>query len=254
MSSAILGPLLGNICEVYLDDILIYAKTEKEFIQRLILVLVRIGKHNIVMNPKKVFLGMKEIEFVGHMISENTISFSKDKIDKVLQIKPPVFGKDLKSFLGVVVYFKDHIPDFSMKVRVLHKMIHNYDKTRNKKLDWDDESKLAFENIKNEVNTLQALYFLDDISPIFLRTDASLYGIGGYLCQIINGIERPIGFMSKKLSDTEQRWNTTEKECYAIVKALDKFYYIIRDRTFTIQTDHKNLTYLDTKNNPKVRR
>ena len=98
------------------------------------------------------------------------------------------------------------------------------------------------------------MFFLDDTSPIFLQTDASDYGLGGYLFQVVEGKEIPIAFVSKMLSDVEMRWNTTEKESYAIVFSFKKLEYLIRDRTFTLRTDHKNLTYIDTESSAKVRR
>ena len=70
-------------------------------------------------------------------------------------------------------------------------------------------------------------------------TDASEYGIGGYLCQIVNGKEIPIAFVSHSLTPVE-------KECYAIVYSLKKLLYLLGDRKFTVRTDHLNLTFQDT--------
>ena len=100
----------------------------------------------------------------------------------------------------------------------------------------------GFRKHQEEINSLPTLFFIDDTSPIFLQTDASDYGIGGYLFQFVDGKERPVAFMSKMLNESERKWKTITKECYAIVYAFHKFYYCIRDRKFTLQTDHKNLT------------
>ena len=82
---------------------------------------------------------------------------------------------------------------------------------------------------------------MDPTAPIYLHADASDYGIGAYLFQIVDGKDQPIAFMSKSLSGAELRWSTIEKECYAIVYALKKFEYLIRDTHFTLRTDHRNL-------------
>ena len=87
-----------------------------------------------------------------------------------------------------------------------------------------------------------------------MHTDASDYGIGAYLFQVFDGSEQPIAFMSKTLSTEEIKWSTIEKECYAIVVALRKFEYLIRDKHFTLHTDHANLTYVNDPSSPKVRR
>ena len=151
MATIVLVGMIYTICELYLDDILIYAKTETEFLKRLNLVLGRLDKHQITVNPEKVFLGMSSVEFVGHTIDENGLSFSREKIEKVLEIEPPVFGKQLKSFLGVAVYFKDHIRNYSDKVRCLHAMIHDYVRNKSRRLLWSTETSLAFVNIKKEI-------------------------------------------------------------------------------------------------------
>ena len=146
----------------------------------------------------------------------------------------------MKSFLGVAVYFIDHIRNYTTLVHPLHKMLKDYNK--NRKLIWTPEAILAFETVKEEINLCTTLYFIDDVSPILLYTDASDYGIGAYLCQVIAGKEVPIAFVSHGLSEQEIRWSTIEKECYAIVYALEKLDYLLSNRTFTIKTDHKNLT------------
>ena len=85
---------------------------------------------------------------------------------------------------------------------------------------------------------------MDDISPIFLHTDALDYCIGAHLFQEVGGIQKPIAFLSKSLDDRMRRWDTPQKEGYAIFYALDKFDYLLRDRHFTVRTDHANLTRL----------
>ena len=97
---------------------------------------------------------------------------------------------------------------------------------------------------------------MDEHSPIFLHTDASNYGVGAYLFQVVDGIQRPIAFLSKSLDDRMRRWDTPQKEGFAIFYALDKFDYLLRDRKFTVRTDHANLTRLreDYSSNKKVQR
>jgi hypothetical protein len=93
---------------------------------------------------------------------------------------------------------------------------------------------------------------------VFVYTDASDYGISAYVCQRcrINGEEKEfaIGYYSRALTPQEQRWTTIEKECYAIVATFKKFDYLLRDISFTLYTDHRNLTFLKTPPSPKVLR
>ena len=92
------------------------------------------------------------------------------------------------------------------------------------------------------------------MSPITLYTDASDFGIGGFLSQTVNEVEHPIAFISKSLSEAEINWSTIEKECYAIVYSLKKLDYLLSNRMFTLKTDDLNLTFMDADTNPKVKR
>ena len=120
---------------------------------------------------------MSEVEFVGHTIDERGMSFSREKIDKVLNIPEPVLGKELKSFLGVAGYFHRHIRDYAVVTKPLTKMIEGYE--RNRRLIWSEQGRAAFREIKEAINNCPKLFFMDDNSPIFLHTDASDYGLGG---------------------------------------------------------------------------
>ena len=137
LASIVLVGLLYFICELYIDDIIVYGRDEDEFLANLERVFQRLEKHQLTCNPKKMFLGLEEVEFVGHTVNHSGITFSREKIEKVLAIKEPVYGKELKAFLGVVGYFHSHIRDYAIVARPLHKMIHAYE--RNRKLVWTDE-------------------------------------------------------------------------------------------------------------------
>jgi hypothetical protein len=163
---------------------------------------------------------MSEVEFVGHKISSEGITFTRDRISKVLQIEPPKVQKGLKHFLGVVNYFHNHIRNHSIVVHPLQALVTPYQPQH--KLQWTDETIAAFEKIKSLINDCPTLSFLDESAPVFLHTDASDYGIGAYLFQLQNETEYPIAFISKSLNERERRWSTPEKECFAIYYSLIK--------------------------------
>ena len=81
-------------------------------------------------------------------------------------------------------------------------------------------------------------------SPVYLETDASDYGIGAYLYQMVDGVQHPIGFLSQAFNKRMLNWHTAHKEGYAIFYALQKWEHLLRDRHFTLRTDHRNLTQL----------
>jgi hypothetical protein len=100
----------------------------------------------------------------------------------------------------------------------------------------------------------QQLYFVDDFSPIYLMTDASDYGYGAYLSQIVDGVERPVAFNSKSFSNMQSRWSTVEQECFATYSALMERRCLSEGRKFIIRTDHANLRYMQESPSDKVNR
>ena len=252
MATEVLQGLIHNICECYQDDICVFGSTKDEFLANLRTIFERLRKHKLTVNPKKCKFGLEEIEFVGHTINSEGITFSKEKREEVFNIEKPTLAKHLKSFIGCAEYFHSHVRNFSTTMRPLHQMVSDYD--RNRQLVWTPEAELAWDTVRQQIRDCPTLYFIDQKAPIYLHTDASDYGIGGYLFQIINGEHRPVAFMSKSLTGAELRWSTIEKECYAIVYSLKKFEHLIRDTKFTLRTDHKNLTYINSESNAKVTR
>ncbi len=98
------------------------------------------------------------------------------------------------------------------------------------------------------------LFYVDLSLPIHVRTDASDYGIGGYIFQLDQQRELPIRFISKALHKAQLNWPTFEKEAYAIFYTITKFDFLLRDVQLVGETDHKNLTFLETAQSAKVRR
>jgi len=238
--------------ELYLDDLLVHATTFPEYMTRLRKVFERLEKHNITLNPTKCEFGLSEVEYVGYVINEQGYTLSEGRKEAVFQIPRPTVGKHMKSFIGVANYFRNHIPDFGRKIAPLNAMIQNYDRTRS--IAWTEEAEMSWNSIREAIRQCQTLHFVRTDCPIFLHTDASDYGIGGYLFQVVDDVEVPVAFMSKSLTEAESRWSVTEKECYAFVYMFKKYEYLLRDTYFILRTDHRNLTYVNESASPKVRR
>ena len=255
LANEVLAGIIYHICESYLDDVIIHGDTFEKYLANLRTVFARFRRHLITLNPNKCRFGHSQIEYVGHVIDQDGITFSREKIAKVLQIPKPIKEKELKSFLGLANYFRDHVPNHSTTVHPLNELLRNY--TRSKRIEWNTAAEAAFIQIKEDINQCPFLFFLDEFSPVTLHTDASDYGIGAYLFQTVGGIERPIAFVSHALTASQiTKWSTPEKEAYAIFYALGKLDYLLRDIKFTLRTDHKNLTlpFLNNEQNARVKR
>ena len=133
-------------------------------------------------------------------------------------------------------------------------MLLNYNKKTKQYPTWDDQTNAALEQITTAIRECPTLFFIDDQSPIHLRTDASDFGIGSYLFQARDGKGNPIRVISKAFEREQLRWHTPEKEANAIFHALKKFEYLLRDVKFTIRTDHKFFNISKQEHYGKVQR
>ena len=256
LETKVLGGLIHTICELYIDDLIIYADTYEEYLANLEAVLLRFKQHNITVSPKKCQFLMNEIEYVGYVINTEGIRFSPEKKEKALNFPLPTTTGALKQFTGLAEHFHRHVRNFADLSRPLFKMLDGYSKrNRNNKLTWSEKDQQAFRALQTAICDSPTLYFPEPSREIFLETDASDYGIGAYLYQMdADGTKYPIAFISKNLTGSQLNWSVPEKEAFGIFYALQKLEHLLRDVHFVLKTDHKNLTYVNFGNSAKIMR
>jgi hypothetical protein len=142
--------VIYTVCELYMDDILIYAQTQNEYLTRLRLGFDRFRKHKLTANPKKCWFGLTECEFVGRELSEKGISMTKLKKSFVVDFPLPRVGNELKSFIGLVNYYRDHLRDIPYIIKPLKDLLRDYDKVRHRKITWTVETRIAFATIQQD--------------------------------------------------------------------------------------------------------
>jgi hypothetical protein len=252
--------LIHKIMEVYIDDFIVWAQTEDELITHLEAVFTRLSEKNLKLNPRKCRFGMTEVEYCGHIINDQGTTFSRERISEVSDFAIPSTHGELKSFLGMAGYMREHVPHYVEVVQPLQSIVSHYTKrTRRQPIEWTPELLEAFQSLKTAIASVYTLFHRDESAPLRLYTDASSYGIGAYLCQVVTLAdgslqEQPLGFISKSLTDTERRWSVYEKEGYAIFYACKKWEHFLRGTPFLLFTDHKNLTFLNRPPSEKVMR
>ena len=253
MATGVLFGLLYTICEMYLDDCIVYATGTDQFCERLEKLFIRFDEKHIFLKAVKCKLGMSEVEYVGKTISKEGLRMSDKQIKGVNDFPRPVNNTQLRSFLGFINYFRDHVPNHSNVVSPLTKMV-DHSATKKTAIQWTPEGILAFDKVKQLISVSPKLYFIHDTAPIVLMTDASDYGIGGYLHQTVDGVQQLVALVSKAFTVTQLKWTTIQKEAYAIYHCCTHLDRMLRDRHFVIETDHKNLMFLKHDSNPMVLR
>jgi len=124
--------------------------------------LLRLKERRITLNPKKSRLGMSSIEYVGHIIDSTGLSYSPEKVKKVLDFSPPRLAKELRSFIGLASYFSDKVEHMQLELAPLRAIEEEFRST--KILRWTDEGLAQFTRIKQMINDHQKIFF-HDVAP-----------------------------------------------------------------------------------------
>jgi transposase InsO family protein len=246
--------LLSNLrhfcCEVYLDDVIVFGKTWEEFLSNLKKVLARLASGNVRLNLKKCSFGQKEVEFLGNVVSAAGRSISSDRIQGLADMKAPTDIKQLRSFLGLASYYRDFLPNLSMDLEPLSALTR-----KGTPFNWTGVQQKAFQDTLDKLcSSCNSLVFPDWNKPFILRTDACDYGIGAVLLQDNDTALLPVVHISRSLTESERKWSIVEKEAFAIVWSCRRLNPYLSGRKFLIQTDHKNLSWIHSSSNARVRR
>ncbi|UYV71667.1 K02A2.6-like [Cordylochernes scorpioides] len=245
MIDNLLKGLKWTICLCYLDDIIVFSDGFEEHLRRLQLVLNCLKKAGLCLNSKKCKFGAKTITVLGHEVSENGIRPDQEKIRAVRDFATPRSLKEVRSFLGLSSYYRRFIPNYAHVAQPLNDLL-----KKDSAFNWNQEEQNAFEALKSALISEPALGHFDYSSPTEIHTDASNYGIGAVLVQIQKGKKRAIAYASRTLNKAEKNYSTTERECLAIIWAINKFRPYVFGQPFTIVTDHHSLCWLTNLKDP----
>ena len=232
----------------YIDNVLIYSETLEDHLSHVQQVFDRLRKHKLKLKLKKCQFLRNETNYLGFKITTDGIKPETEKVETIRSLPPPISVKEIRSFIGMISYYRRFIPNMSTIAKPLIELTRKYSKFK-----WTDECQEAFDYLKESLTVIPSLAYPDLSKPYILYTDSSDDSIGACLTQPCNdeeetltGLknERPIYFLSHKLSNTQKRWSTIEKEAYAIHYLLQKLDHYLHNAQFTIRTDHKPLKYL----------
>ena len=252
IATEVLVGLITTIAESYLDDVLTHGQDNEDFLKNLRSVLQRFSDHNITLNPDKCIFGVTEVEYVGHTINHEGCKFSPEKLQHVFDFPKPTTSKELKSFLGLANYFRDHVYGHSGIVKPLTDMLLAYNPR--KPLTWNDETSKAFTDIKEAIKNCPMLFWVNLEWEMHMFTDASKFAYSVYICQRYQGKEYPVAMMSRTFSGAQKNWDTKTKEAFPIYDGLREFEYLLQDVSFKLHTDHRNLVYIKNSGDSKVMR
>nr|XP_027232840.1 uncharacterized protein LOC113824300 [Penaeus vannamei] len=226
----------------YFDNIFIHTKTWDEHKDAIVSVLKRLREHNLTAKPSKCRFGFKSIEYLGFILDGNYLHPKLDKIEAILNLPPPCTKKTLRSFLGLISFYRMFIPQAASLTSSLSDLLR---KNVREPLKWTDELTKVFEQLKAALASKPVLKLPDASHPFVLRTDSSDVGLGAVLLQYVDGHPFPVAYASRKLLDREKRYSTIEKEGLAIMFGIHRFRYYLMGQEFILEVDHKPLIYIN---------
>jgi hypothetical protein len=224
---------------VYLDDILIYTDTLEEHRKIVRRVLETLEKHKLFLKPEKCDFEKIEIEYLGVIISHNSMRMDPAKIKGIMEWPVPKNIKQVQAFLGFVNFYRRFVRGFSDIARPLTKLMGKVS------WSWGPEQDLAFQKLKERIAEDVVLALPMDDGKFRLEANASDGVIGAVLSQEQDGVWRPVVFMSYGLNKTERNYEIYDKEMLAIMLALEEWRQMLLGarQEFEILMDHQNLQY-----------
>ncbi|KAJ3474978.1 hypothetical protein NLI96_g12135 [Meripilus lineatus] len=244
-----LRPLIGSICHVYLDDIIIWSESLEQHRINVSKVLEALREHHLFASLKKTTLFATEIDFLGHHISQKGIEADPKKVEKIVNWPTPRSSTDVRAFLGLVRYVADFLPRLADHTAVLTPLT---TKEADKVFPtWSSAHQIAFDAIKQLVLSRDCLTTIDHDNPgdnrIFVACDASDRRTGAVLTWgPTKESARPVAFDFMQLKGAELNYPVHEKELLAIIRALKKWRVDLLGEHFTIYTDHRTLENFQT--------
>ena len=247
LMNTVLEGLEGFAC-AYIDDILIFSETVEEHFEHLHTVLDRLQQHKLKLKLKKCQFFMDEIKYLGFVVGREGVKPDQEKVAAIRSMPPPTTVREVRSFMGMCSYYRRFIPSFSQIAEPIIALTKKY-----ARFQWTKSCQTAFDKLKEKLTMVPFLAYPDPNKPYTLYTDVSDSCIGACLTQECDDqvefapgakTEKPIFFLSHKLSDTQRKWSVIEKEAFAIHYALQKLDHYLHNAQFTIRTDHRPLKHL----------
>ncbi|KAJ0921089.1 putative nucleotidyltransferase, Ribonuclease H [Helianthus annuus] len=228
-------PYLDKFVIVFIDDILIYSKSQADHEKHLRCILKLLHQEKLYAKFSKCDFWLREVRFLGHVVSERGIQVDPAKVEAVMNWQEPKTPTEIRSFLGLAGYYRRFIENFLRIAAPLTSL------TRKKiKFDWGPKQQEAFDILKQKLSNAPVLTLPDGMEEFVVYCDASHTGMGCVLMQ--RG--KVIAYASRQLKVHEKNYTTHDLELGAVVFALKLWTHYLYGIKFVIYSDHKSLQHL----------
>ncbi|KAL0561469.1 hypothetical protein IC582_001897 [Cucumis melo] len=235
---------LDTFVIVFIDDILIYSKTEAEHEKHLRMVVQTLRDNKLYAKFLKCEFWLKQVSFLGHVVSTVGVSVDPAKIEAVTGWTRPSTVSEVRSFLGLAGYYRRFVENFSRIATPLTQLTR-----KGAPFVWSKACEDSFQNLKQKLVTAPVLTVPDGSGSFVVYSDASKKGLGCVLMQ--QG--KVVAYASRQLKSHEQNYPTHDLELAAVVFALKIWRHYLYGEKIQIFTDHKSLKYFFTQKELNMR-
>lgn len=244
----VLGADLEPHVFVYLDDIIIVTETFELHLEVLLEVLRRVIGAGLRLSKEKCRFCRSELRYLGYIVNDSGLHVDPEKVEAMMKVPTPKNVKEVRQFLGVVSWYRRFVENFATLVSPLTSLL-----KKNRKFIWDSDCENAFSSARQKLVSAPILACPDYGLPFLIQTDASDFGLGAVLAQRHEDGEKVICYLSRSLTKEERKYSVTEKECLAVLWAIEKLRPYIEGERFTVITDHHSLVWLQNLKEPTGR-
>ena len=229
---------------VFIDDILVYFKSQKEHEEHLRMVLQILRDRRLYAKLKNCEFWLNQVVFLGHVISRDEITVDPSKIEAIVDWAVPTNVSEVRSFLGLASYYRRFVEGFSRIETPLTRLTQ-----KNAKFDWTKECERSFQELKQRLVSALVLTIPSSSGGFVIYSDASRKGFGCVLMQ--HG--KVVAYASRQLKNFEQNYSTHDLELATVVFALKIWRHYLYGERCEIYTDHKSLKYIYTQKELNLR-
>ena len=221
----------------YLDDHLVASATMEEHLEHLRIFFEILRDNGLTINPSKCSFAVSSVKFLGHMVSESGVVPLPRHVEAITGFPRPTDLRQLQRFLGLINFYRRFLPAIAGILKPLTDLLRGGPK----KLLWSSDADAAFTKAKAALVAAVPLSHPAPGAVLSLAVDASDTHVGGVLQQLQGRAWQPLAFFSKKLSPTQVRYSTFDRELLAAFSAVRHFRFLLEGRRFRLLTDHKPL-------------
>ena len=228
-------------CEVYIDDAVIFTDSWEDHLQTIELFFKKLSDANLTINLAKSEFCCATVMYLGHIIGQGQVKPIDAKIKSISEFPVPTSKKQLMRFLGMAGYYRKFCPNFATISEPLTNLL-----SKKNNFKWDNECQQSFNKLKAILETAPVLSAPNFNLEFKLHVDASDVGAGAMLVQSDSqGIDKPVAYFSKKFNKHQKNYSVIEKECFALILALQHFeVYLSNTYPITVYTDHNPLKFI----------